>query len=117
MPNWKYAARSSQIRRSSSCPMKTPPALRVTARADRRLAVSGQLQAKLLNAKLEIRGALKSDQALFILPDENTPSPARDGARRPTSGGFGPASGKTTECQTGNTRRAQVRSGALHPAR
>jgi len=49
-------------------------ALRVTARADRRLAVSGQLQAKLLNAKLEIRGALKADQALFILPDENTPS-------------------------------------------
>lgn len=49
-------------------------ALRVSARADRRLAVSGNLQAKLLDAKLEIRGALKADQALFILPDENTPS-------------------------------------------
>ncbi len=49
-------------------------ALRVSARADRRLAVSGNLQAKLLDAKLEIRGALKADQALFILPDEDTPS-------------------------------------------
>ncbi len=48
--------------------------LRVSARADRRLAVSGNLQVKLLDAKLEIRGALKADQALFILPDENTPS-------------------------------------------
>ena len=49
-------------------------ALRVSARADRRLAVSGNLQVKLLDAKLEIRGALKAEQALFILPDENTPS-------------------------------------------
>ena len=49
-------------------------ALRVTARADRRLAVSGQLQVKLQEAQLEIRGALRADQALFILPDENTPS-------------------------------------------
>ena len=49
-------------------------ALRVSARADRRLAVSGNLQVKLLDAKLEVRGALKADQALFILPDENTPS-------------------------------------------
>ncbi|MDO8248109.1 MAG: translocation/assembly module TamB domain-containing protein, partial [Rhodoferax sp.] len=48
-------------------------ALRVTARADRRLAVTGQLQVKLREAKLEVRGALKADQALFILPDENTP--------------------------------------------
>ncbi|NMM20559.1 MAG: hypothetical protein HHJ15_11500 [Rhodoferax sp.] len=53
-------------------------ALRVTARADRRLAVSGQLQVKLQDAQLEIRGALKADQALFILPDENTPSLGHD---------------------------------------
>ena len=49
-------------------------ALRVSARADRRLAVSGNLQVRLQDAKLDIRGALKADQALFILPDENTPS-------------------------------------------
>ena len=53
-------------------------ALRVTARADRRLAVSGNLQAKLLDAKLEVRGALRADQALFILPDENSPSLGND---------------------------------------
>ena len=49
-------------------------ALRVSARADRRLAVSGTMQAKLVDAKLEIRGSLKADQALFVLPDENTPT-------------------------------------------
>jgi translocation and assembly module TamB len=53
-------------------------ALRVTARADRRLAVSGQLQVKLREAQLEIRGALKADQALFILPDETTPRLGND---------------------------------------
>ncbi|MEO8121248.1 MAG: translocation/assembly module TamB domain-containing protein, partial [Rhodoferax sp.] len=53
-------------------------ALRLTARADRRLAVTGRLQVKLREAKLEIRGALKADQALFILPDETTPRLGED---------------------------------------
>jgi len=53
-------------------------ALRVSARADRRLAVSGTLQALLDNAKLQIRGALSVDQALFILPDETAPSLGSD---------------------------------------
>ena len=52
----------------------TAKALRVSARADRRLAVSGTLQARLNNARLDIRGALKADQALFVLPDETAPS-------------------------------------------
>ena len=52
----------------------TAQALRVSARADRRLAVSGTLQARLDNARLNIEGALKADQALFILPDETAPS-------------------------------------------
>jgi translocation and assembly module TamB len=52
--------------------------LRVSARADRRLAVSGKLQARLNRAQLELRGALKADQALFILPDETTPSLGAD---------------------------------------
>ena len=60
-------------------------ALRVSARADRRLAVSGTMQAKLLDAKLEIRGALKADQALFILPDENTPSLGDDVVVKPSA--------------------------------
>ncbi len=48
-------------------------ALRVSARADRRLVVSGTLQGLLDQARLRIRGALVVDQALFILPDETTP--------------------------------------------
>ena len=48
--------------------------MRVSARADRRLAVTGNLQLKLMDSKLSIRGGLKADQALFILPDETTPS-------------------------------------------
>ena len=49
-------------------------ALRVSARADRRLAVSGTLHAALRQSQLKVRGALKVDQALFILPDEAAPS-------------------------------------------
>jgi translocation and assembly module TamB len=53
-------------------------ALRVSARADRRLAVSGTLQASVRQSKLQVRGALTVDQALFILPDENAPSLGAD---------------------------------------
>jgi translocation and assembly module TamB len=53
-------------------------ALRVSARADRRLAVSGTLQASVRQSKLQVRGALKVDQALFILPDETAPSLGAD---------------------------------------
>ncbi len=49
-------------------------ALRVMSRDDRRLTVSGALQASLSDATLEIRGALKADQALFIVPDDTAPS-------------------------------------------
>ncbi len=49
-------------------------ALRISTRADRRLTVSGTLQAKLAQGKLALQGALKADQALFILPDETAPS-------------------------------------------
>lgn len=49
-------------------------ALRVTTRADQRLALSGKLQASLADNKLQVRGGLKADEALFILPSENTPS-------------------------------------------
>ena len=56
----------------------TAKALRVSARADRRLVVSGTMQARLDNARLAITGALKADQALFILPDETAPSLGSD---------------------------------------
>ncbi len=51
----------------------TAQALRVSARADRRLVLSGKLTARLDEARLRIRGALKADQALFILPEDTAP--------------------------------------------
>ncbi len=51
----------------------TLSALRLSARSDRTLVVSGQLSARLLDAKLAIRGKLKADSARFVLPDETAP--------------------------------------------
>jgi translocation and assembly module TamB len=48
--------------------------LRVSAAADRRLVLSGQLNARLANARLSVRGALKADQALFVLPEDTAPT-------------------------------------------
>ena len=48
--------------------------LRVSNRADRRLSVSGDVTARMSNGQLQLRGGLKADQALFVLPDNSTPS-------------------------------------------
>jgi len=45
----------------------------LSQRADRRLTVSGNLNAKLQDAALTITGALTADQALITLPSETTP--------------------------------------------
>jgi translocation and assembly module TamB len=47
--------------------------LRVSARADRRLVVSGKLETRLADARLTVRGTLKADQALFILAQDTAP--------------------------------------------
>ncbi|MGI9216908.1 MAG: translocation/assembly module TamB domain-containing protein [Hydrogenophaga sp.] len=52
--------------------------LRVSNRADRRLTLSGQVAAQLAGAQLNIRGQLKADSALFVLPDETTPTLSTD---------------------------------------
>ena len=52
----------------------TAQQLRVSDRADRRLSLSGQVSAQLSGPRLAIRGQLKADSALFLLPDETTPS-------------------------------------------
>ena len=52
--------------------------LRLSNRADRRLAVSGGLSAQIKQSPLRIRGLVKADQALFILPDDSTPSLGSD---------------------------------------
>jgi len=47
--------------------------LRVSQRADRRLAVSGDVRTTLEQGQLRLRGQLRADQALFVLPEDNTP--------------------------------------------
>jgi len=49
-------------------------ALRLSARPDRRLVASGQLQAELKDARLSLRGNLSADTALITLPDDSTPT-------------------------------------------
>ncbi len=56
----------------------TAEALRVSARADRRLVVSGKLSAQLKDAQLSIRGTLKADRARFVLPEDTTPQLGND---------------------------------------
>lgn len=52
--------------------------LRLSARVDRRLVMSGQLNARLANSQLAIRGDLNADEALIILPDDSVPKLGKD---------------------------------------
>ena len=52
--------------------------LRLLARADRRLTLSGRIDSRLADGLLDLTGRLDVDQALFLLPDETTPSLGRD---------------------------------------
>lgn len=67
--------------------------LRLLARADRRLTLSGELNARLRGQRLDLTGRLDTDQALFLLPDESTPSLGSDvvvrGTERPPGFGAG----------------------------
>lgn len=47
--------------------------LRVSNRADRRLAVSGDVQARLERGQMRLRGRVQADQAWFVLPEDSTP--------------------------------------------
>jgi translocation and assembly module TamB len=47
--------------------------LRLLARADRRLMLSGKVAARLDGRRLDVSGRLQADQALFLLPDEDKP--------------------------------------------
>lgn len=52
--------------------------LRLLARADRRLTLSGRLAVRMDEKLLDATGRLQADQALFILPDENRPTLGED---------------------------------------
>jgi len=52
--------------------------LRLSNRADRRLSVSGQVNARLAQGQMQLRGQLQADSAQFILPDGSTPTLDKD---------------------------------------
>lgn len=67
--------------------------LRVSSRADRRLALSGELNTRLEQGQLKVSGDLQADQALFILPDETAPSLGADVLVKPGK----PKAGQATD--------------------
>jgi translocation and assembly module TamB len=66
--------------------------LRLSARADRRLVLSGKLTAHLADSQLHMRGDLLCDEALIILPDDSAPQLGPDViVRGPANGSNSPA--------------------------
>jgi translocation and assembly module TamB len=53
-------------------------ALRVLVRADRQLTLSGDLQARLDAGQFTLRGGLRTDRAVIILPEQTAPSLGSD---------------------------------------
>lgn len=53
-------------------------ALRLLVRTDRQVTVSGALQARLEAGQITVRGDLKTDRGVIILPDETAPSLGSD---------------------------------------
>lgn len=53
-------------------------ALRILVRSDRQVTLSGDLQMRLNNGQFSVRGNLKTDRAVVILPDETAPSLGSD---------------------------------------
>ncbi|MDO9436951.1 translocation/assembly module TamB domain-containing protein [Hydrogenophaga sp.] len=85
---WRTVTVDGQPRRQPYINLQaTATKLRVSTRADRLLTLSGQLQAELAGTALQLRGQLTADSALFVLPDESTPSLGEDvvvrGTERP----------------------------------
>ncbi|QHE87688.1 translocation/assembly module TamB domain-containing protein [Hydrogenophaga sp. BPS33] len=85
---WRMVTVDGQVRRQPYINLQaTATRLRVSNRADRLLTLSGQLQAELAGTALQLRGQLNADEALFVLPDESTPSLGADvvvrGTQRP----------------------------------
>lgn len=97
---WRAVQREGQTRQEPLIELQaTARQLRVSNRPDRRLTLSGQMQARLEGALLDIRGRLAADSALFLLPDELTPSLGPDVVVR----------GRGTPPPPGNGARVQTR--------
>ena len=90
----------------------TARGLRVSGRADRRMVVSGTVQARLRNARLDVQGALKADQASFVLPDETAPQLGDDvvirGSKGATAAPTATANRPSTHAPPGTTVRTTI---------
>ncbi|MBX3610142.1 MAG: translocation/assembly module TamB domain-containing protein [Hydrogenophaga sp.] len=72
---WRRVQRDGQTRREPLIELQAKAEkLRASSRADRRLTVSGEVRARLEGAALQLRGQLRADEALIVLPDELAPS-------------------------------------------
>lgn len=72
---WRRVARDGAIRRVPLIELQaTATKLRASSRPDRRVTVTGALQMRLEGAALQLRGNLRADEALIVLPDETAPS-------------------------------------------
>ena len=86
-------ADGSRVRQPSMQLQAQAERLRVSVRADRRLTVSGDVQARLQGKALQLRGQLSVDQAAFVLPDEQTPRLGDDVVVRGRGNGTTPSAG------------------------
>ncbi|MFZ2825706.1 translocation/assembly module TamB domain-containing protein, partial [Hydrogenophaga sp.] len=73
--------------------------LRVSNRPDRRLTLSGEINAQLEGALLRLRGQLTADSAMFVLPDELAPTLGNDVIVRST---------RTLPTEAGSAQRVQT---------
>jgi translocation and assembly module TamB len=72
---WRRVQRDGEMRREPLIELQaTATRLRASSRPDRRVTVSGELQARLEGAALQLRGKLRADEALIVLPDETAPA-------------------------------------------
>ena len=83
-------------------------ALRVSARADQRLTVSGKLSTRLEDARLTVRGALVADQAQVVLPDDTAPKLGSDVVVRPSAKARALAAARTTPAKAPGKRQAMA---------
>jgi len=78
LPPAAGAAKSSPLGQVDMVLHLQAKALRVSNRADRRLAVSGQVKALMHQGQLQLRGQIEADQGLFILTEDSTPTLGQD---------------------------------------
>jgi translocation and assembly module TamB len=72
---WRRVQRDGEMRREPLIELQaTATQLRASSRPDRRVTVSGELRARLEGAALQLRGRLRADEALIVLPDETAPA-------------------------------------------